>query len=156
MTSTRASGTNAVRYGTMRENVLNLQAVLPNGQIITTAKRAKKSASGYDLTRLLIGSEGTLGVITNVCLKLYGIPEAMSAAMCTFPNVTSAAQAVSTIIQCGIPIARVEMMDVTCVRAVNKYSKLSLKEEITLFFEFHGSTASVEEQAMVRRVSHLM
>jgi D-lactate dehydrogenase (cytochrome) len=152
MTSTRASGTNAVRYGTMRENVVNLKAVLPNGNILTTSKRAKKSSAGYDLTRLLIGSEGTLGVITEITLKLYGVPEAISAAVCTFPDVTSAAQTVSTIIQYGIPIARVELMDETCVRAVNQYSKLGLKEQATLFFEFHGTNSSVEEQSMVSTV----
>jgi D-lactate dehydrogenase (cytochrome) len=147
MAATRASGTNAVRYGTMRDNVLNLTAVMPDGTIVKTANRAKKTAAGYDLTRLLIGSEGTLGVITELTLKLYGIPPAMSAGMCHFPDVGSACQAVITTIQYGIPMARIELLDEMQVRACNAYSKLSLPERPTLFLEFHGTETGVKEQA---------
>ena len=147
MAATRASGTNAVRYGTMRENVLSLEAVLPNGEIIRTGKRAKKSSAGYDLTRLLVGSEGTLGIITELTLKLYGIPEAMSAARCAFPTVEAACNAVILAIQTGIPIARIELLDAECVTALNNYSKLDLPVEPLLIMEFHGSHASVKEQA---------
>lgn len=147
MAATRASGTNAVRYGTMRDNVLSLEAVLPNGQIIRTGRRAKKSSAGYDLTRLLIGSEGTLGIITELTLKLYGIPEAMSAARCAFPTVEAACNTVILAIQTGIPIARIELLDAMCVSALNNYSKLNLPVEPLLIMEFHGSEASVKEQA---------
>ena len=147
MAATRASGTNAVRYGTMRENVLSLEAVLPNGEIITTSRRAKKSSSGYDLTRLLVGSEGTLGFITKVTLKLSGIPEAISGGICPFPSVEAAANATILTIQSGIPVARIELLDEVQVRAVNGYSKLSLPETPLLLLEFHGTQASVEEQA---------
>lgn len=147
MAATRASGTNAVRYGTMRDNVLSLEAVLPNGQIIRTGRRAKKSSAGYDLTRLIVGSEGTLGIITELTLKLYGIPEAMSAARCAFPTVEAACNTVILAIQTGIPIARIELLDAMCVGALNNYSKLDLPVEPLLIMEFHGSEASVKEQA---------
>ncbi len=146
MASTRASGTNAVRYGTMRENVLGLTVVLPSGQIIRTGGRARKSSAGYDLTRLFIGSEGTLGIITEVTLRLYGIPETISAALCSFKSVEQAVAAAIQVVQLGIPVARMELMDRGLIAAVNAYSKLSLKLEDTLAFEFHGSPASVQEQ----------
>ena len=139
MAATRASGTNAVRYGTMRENVLTLKVVTADGRIIDTANRAKKSSAGYDLTRLFIGSEGTLGIITEVTVRLYPQPEAISAAICNFPDLRSAVQSVIEVIQMGIPIARVEFMDTAAVRATNAYSKLTLKESPLLLFEFHGS-----------------
>ncbi|NSX56412.1 FAD-binding oxidoreductase [Parasulfitobacter algicola] len=147
MASTRASGTNAVRYGTMKDNILSLQAVMPDGQIIRTAARARKSSAGYDLTRLLIGSEGTLGIITELTLKLHGIPEAMSSAICSFPTVDAACQAVIATIQYGIPVARIELLDALTVKAVNAYSKLTLPEETLLLLEFHGSDTAVAEQA---------
>lgn len=147
MTATRASGTNAVRYGTMRENVVSLTVVTPQGEIIKTASRARKSAAGYDLTRIYTGSEGTLGLITEITLKLYGIPEAISAAVCAFDDVTSAVNTVIATIQCGVPVARIELMDATTVVAVNAWSKLSLAEKPTLLLEFHGSEAGVREQA---------
>jgi D-lactate dehydrogenase (cytochrome) len=147
MAATRASGTNAVRYGTMRENVINVTAVMADGSIIHSARRAKKSASGYDLTRLLVGSEGTLGIITQVTLRLYGIPEAISAGVCPFESVQGACDAVILTIQSGIPVARIELLDTLQVRAVNAYSRLSLVESPTLFLEFHGSDASVKEQS---------
>ena len=147
MAATRASGTNAVRYGTMRENVLSLEAVLPNGEIIRTGRRAKKSSAGYDLTRLLVGSEGTLGIITELTLKLYGMPEAMSAARCSFPSVEAACNAVILTIQSGIPVARMELLDAESVTALNNYSKLDLPVSPMLLLEFHGSNASVKEQA---------
>ncbi|MBA5800152.1 FAD-linked oxidase C-terminal domain-containing protein [Rhizobium changzhiense] len=146
MASTRASGTNAVRYGTMRENVLSLTVVLPSGQIIRTGGRARKSSAGYDLTRLFVGSEGTLGIITEVTLRLYGIPETTSAALCSFENVEQAVAAAIAVVQLGIPVARMELMDHGLIAAVNAYSNLSLKIEDTLAFEFHGSPASVQEQ----------
>ena len=147
MVATRASGTNAVRYGTMKDVVLSLTVVLPNGEIVKTATRAKKSAAGYDLTRLFIGSEGTLGVVTEITLKLHGIPEAISAGICPFPSVKAACDAVIMTIQSGIPVARIELLDEMQVRAVNLHSKLTLPESPLLLLEFHGSEAGVQEQA---------
>lgn len=147
MSATRASGTNAVRYGTMRENVVSLTVVTAQGKIIRTSRRARKSSAGYDLTRLFVGSEGTLGVITEVTVKLYPQPEAVSAAVCNFPTVHEAVQCVIQTIQLGVPIARVELMDANAVMAGNRYSKLTLRETPLLLFEFHGSEASVKEQA---------
>jgi D-lactate dehydrogenase (cytochrome) len=147
MAATSASGTTAVRYGTMVHNVLALKAVLPSGEIVKTASRARKTSAGYDLTRLLVGSEGTLGLITELTLKLQGIPEAISAATCSFPSVEAACNAVIMTIQMGIPMARIELLDALTVRGVNAYSKLELPETPLLLLEFHGSDASVQEQA---------
>jgi D-lactate dehydrogenase (cytochrome) len=147
MAATRASGTNAVRYGTMRENVLALQAVMADGSMVTTARRAKKSSAGYDLTRLLIGSEGTLGIITSLTLKLYGIPQAISGGVCPFPSVEAACNAVIATIQMGIPVARIELVNALQMRALKNYSKLDYPESPCLFVEFHGSDAGVAEQA---------
>ena len=147
MAMTRASGTNAVRYGTMKDNVLALKAVLANGEVMTTAHRAKKSSAGYDLTRLMVGSEGTLGVVTELTLRLSGIPEAISAGVCPFPSVEAACNATIMTIQSGIPVARIELLDELQVRACNAYSKLTLPETPLLLLEFHGSEASVAEQS---------
>ncbi len=147
MAATRASGTNAVRYGTMRENVLALEVVTASGEVIHTGTRAKKSSAGYDLTRLMVGSEGTLGVITEVTLRLYPLPEAVSAAICSFPSIEAAVRTTIQVIQLGVPIARVELIDVNTVRMVNVYAKLGLREEPLLLMEFHGSPAGVKEQA---------
>jgi D-lactate dehydrogenase (cytochrome) len=147
MAATRASGTNAVRYGTMRENTLGLTVVTAAGEVLHTGTRAKKSSAGYDLTRLFVGSEGTLGVMTEVTLKLYPLPEAVSAAICHFPDIGAAVNATIQTIQLGVPIARCELLDANAVRAVNAQSKLGLRESPMLLMEFHGSEASVKEQA---------
>jgi len=147
MAATRCSGTNAVRYGTMKENVLALKVVMADSEVMTTGRRAKKSSTGYDLTRLIVGSEGTLGVITELTLKLAGIPEAISGGICPFPSVEACCNATITTIQSGIPVARIEILDALQVRAVNLYSKLGLPETPMLFLEFHGTEASVAQQS---------
>ncbi len=147
MAATRASGTNAVRYGTMKDNVLSLKVVMATGEVLTTATRAKKSASGYDLTRLIVGSEGTLGIITELTLRLSGIPEAIASGVCPFPSVEAACNATILTIQSGLPVARIELLDALQVQACNAYSKLNLPESPVLFVEFHGTEASVAEQS---------
>lgn len=149
MASTNASGTNAVRYGTMKDNVLSLEAVMADGRIIRTGGRARKSSAGYDMTRLLVGSEGTLCIITEITLRLQGIPEAISSARCSFPTVEAACQTVMSVIQYGLPVARIELLDEVMVRASNAYSNLDLPETPLLLLEFHGTEASVVEQAEI-------
>jgi len=147
MAATRASGTNTIRYGTMRENVLDMTVVLADGRIVKTGGRAKKSAAGYDLTHLFIGSEGTLGIITELTVRLHPLPEAVSVATCVFPDVDNAVRTVIQTIQMGAPVARIEMLDALSITAINRHGKLELPESPTLFFEFHGSPTGVEEQA---------
>lgn len=147
MSATCASGTNAVRYGTMRENVLALQVVTASGSVIRTGTRAKKSSAGYDLTRLMVGSEGTLGVMTEITLRLYPLPEAISAAICSFTSIEAAVRTTIEVIQLGVPIARVELIDANTVRMVNAHSNLALREEHLLLMEFHGTPSGVKEQA---------
>ncbi|NYT80088.1 FAD-binding protein [Alcaligenaceae bacterium] len=146
MCSTRASGTNAVRYGTMRENVVNLTVVTANGEIIKTGRRARKSAAGYDLTRLFVGAEGTLGVIVEATVRLHPLPESTMAAVCAFPDIAAAVRAVVQVIQLGVPVARCEFVDPVAIKALNLYSKTGLPEQPHLFFEFHGSASGLEEQ----------
>jgi D-lactate dehydrogenase (cytochrome) len=147
MAATRASGTNAVRYGTMKDNVLALKAVMADGSIVQTSTRARKTSAGYDLTRLLVGSEGTLGIITEVTLKLHGIPEAIAAGVCPFPSVKAACDATILTIQTGLPVARIELLDDVMIRGVNLHAKLGLPETTMLFVEFHGTEAGVAEQS---------
>jgi D-lactate dehydrogenase (cytochrome) len=155
MSATRASGTNAVRYGTMRENVLALEVVTAQGEVIRTGSRAKKSSAGYDLTRLMVGSEGTLGIMTEITLRIYPIPEAIQAAICSFPSISDAVNTTIEIIQMGVPIARVELLDGNTIRMVNQHSKTSLREEPMLLMEFHGSPTSVAEQVqMVQEIAN--
>src|SRR4030095_2570981 len=154
MASTRARGTNAVHYGTMRENILMLTVVLPSGEVITTGTRARKSSAGYDLTHLFIGAEGTLGIMTEITLRIQGVPEAISAAVVGFGSFESAVQAVTQVRQIGVPIARIEFLDEVMVKAVNQFSGLTLVEQPTLFLEFHGSNASVKDN--VEQVGEIM
>jgi D-lactate dehydrogenase (cytochrome) len=154
MTSTRASGTNAVRYGTMKDNVLGLTVVMADGKIVRTGSRARKSAAGYDLTRLFCGAEGTLGIITEVQLRCYGLPEAHAVGVCSFAAIATAVETVIEVIQSGIPVARVELLDAVQMNAINQYSKLDYPPQQTLFFEFHGTSASVVEQS--QRVAELV
>lgn len=155
MCATRASGTNAVRYGTMRENVVNLTVVTANGDIVTTARRARKSSAGYDLTRLFVGSEGTLGVIVEATVRLYPLPEAIMAAVCAFPDINAAVEVVIQTIQLGVPIARCEFADSMAIKAINAYSKTQMPEQPHLFFEFHGSEVSAQEQVdTVQSLAH--
>jgi len=155
MAATRASGTNAVRYGTMRENVLGLTVVTAEGKVIRTSRRARKSSAGYDLTRVFIGAEGTLGIITEATLRLYPQPEAIAAAICSFPTVDAAVKTTIATIQMGVPIARCELLDALTVRAVNQRDRLGLPEQPLLLFEFHGTAAGVEEQtATVQEIAH--
>ncbi len=147
MASTRASGTNAVRYGTMKDAVVGLTIVTATGEVVKTAQRARKTSAGYDLTRLLVGSEGTLGIITEITLRLHGIPEAIAGGRCTFDDLSSAVEAVTLCMQCQLPVARLELLDELQVTAINQYAKLSLPEKPTLFFEFHGTPDAVRESA---------